>query len=87
MLTSPFANCIVRDFAQLRNFACGPGPTQECFGAISLPSCDMREARLTSQPAGHAWGSARLISIVQDFAQLRYFAFGPGPTPGVLWWY
>ena len=43
--------------------------------------------RLTSQAAGHAWGSARLISIVRDFAQLRYFAFGPGPTPGVLWWY
>ena len=35
---------------------------------ISLvPSCDTRQARLTRQPAGHAWGSAGLISIVRDF--------------------
>ena len=64
-----------------------PDRPQECFGAISLPSCDTRQARLTSQPAGHAWGSAGLISIVRDFGQLRYFAFGPGPTLEVLWWY
>ena len=58
---------------------------RECFGAITLQSCDARQAQLTSQPAGHAWGSAGLVSIVRDFAQLRNFACGPGPTPGVLW--
>ena len=41
-----------------------PDRPREFFGAISLQSCDARQGRLTSQPAGRARGSAGLVSIV-----------------------